>query len=170
LAINKSLSDTVYVFVNDKNVALAAQEAARLSERTVHVLPTPDIIAGIAGLFALRSESDVMESAARVQSARVFFAGKDATVGGTTVQRGKAAAISDGTLYGGASLEEAARAVLTAMGANDGGLITVYYGGAQKERDAQRLADELHAAFPQADVEYYYGGQKDTEYWVSLDE
>jgi dihydroxyacetone kinase-like predicted kinase len=56
------------------------------------------------------------------------------------------------------------------MGARDGGLITVYYGGAQKEKDAQRLADELRAAFAQADVEYYYGGQKNAEYWVSLDE
>jgi hypothetical protein len=46
----------------------------------------------------------------------------------------------------------------------------VYYGGAQKERDAQRLSDELRAAFPQAEVEYYYGGQKNAEYWVSLDD
>ena len=56
------------------------------------------------------------------------------------------------------------------MGARDGGLITVYYGGAQKEKDAQRFAEELRTAFPQADVEYYYGGQKNAEYWISLDE
>lgn len=173
LAINKCLSDTVYVFVNDKNVALAAQEAAKLAEqsgRTVRIFPTADIVAGIAGLFALRSDSDVLEAAGRVRSAQVFFAGKDATVGGTTVLRGKPAATSSGVLYAGGSLSEAAAAALQAMGASDGGLITVYYGGAQKERDAQRLSDELRTAFPQADVEYYYGGQKNAEYWVSLDD
>jgi dihydroxyacetone kinase-like predicted kinase len=73
-------------------------------------------------------------------------------------------------LYAGGSLGEAATAALQAMGARDGGLITVYYGGAQKERDAQRFSEELHEAFPQTDVEYYYGGQMNAEYWVSLDE
>jgi dihydroxyacetone kinase-like predicted kinase len=173
LAINKCLSDTVYVFVNDKNAALAAQESAKLSGRTVHVLPTSDVVEGIAGLFALRSDvphDDIVAAARRTKSAQVFFAGKDATVGGTTVQRGKPAATAVGTLYAGTSLTEVARRALDAMGARNGGLITVYYGGAQKERDAQRLVEELHSAFPQADVEYYYGGQKNAEFWVSLDE
>ena len=177
LAINKCLSDTVYLFVNDKNVAMAAQEAAKLSGRTVHVLPTADVVAGIAGLLAFRAASEsvldtneIMQAAGRTKSAQVFFAGKDATVGGTSVQRGKPAATSSGVLYAGGSLSEAATAALQAMGARDGGLITVYYGGAQKERDAQRLSDDLRAAFPQADVEYYYGGQKNAEYWVSLDD
>ena len=174
LAINKCLSGDVYLLVNDKNVALAAQEAAKLSGRTVRVLPTPDIVAGIAALFAMRSqagdESAILEASARPRSAQAFFAGKDATVGGTTVLRGKPAASSAGALYAGGTLAEAATAALQAMGARDGGLITVYYGGAQKERDAQRLCEDLHAAFAQADVEYYYGGQKNAEYWVSLDD
>jgi dihydroxyacetone kinase-like predicted kinase len=183
LAITKCLGETIYVFVNDKNVALAAQEAAALRQaqddtRRVHVIPTPDIVAGIAGLFAMRSGGNgtlpdpaaVLEAAAHPRSAQVFFAGKDATVGGTTVAQGKPAATSAGVLYAGGTLEDAAQAALEAMGARDGGLITVYYGGAQKERDAQRLAEELHTAFPQADVEYYYGGQRNAEYWVSLDE
>ncbi len=194
LAIAKCLGATVYVFVNDKNALLAANEAAALrraqgsngaSAVTVHVLETPDIVAGIAGLFAMRSLparepeaasaqgraiAEIMEAAARVRSAQVFFAGKDATVGGTSVARGKPAAASSGALFGGGTLKDAAQAALESMGARDGGLITVYYGGAQKEKDAQRLAQDLRAAFPLTDVEYYYGGQKNPEYWVSLDD
>lgn len=181
LAITKCLADTVYVFVNDKNAVLAAQEAAALRAAdniTVHVLATPDIVAGISGLFAMRSgavgtlpdPAHVLEAAAHPGSAQVFFAGKDATLGGTSVAQGKPAATSAGMLYGGGTLKDAAQAALEAMGARDGGLITVYYGGAQKEKDAQRLAEELRTAFPQADVEYYYGGQKNAEYWVSLDD
>jgi dihydroxyacetone kinase-like predicted kinase len=170
LAINKCLASDVYLFVNDKNVTMAAKEAAKLSGRTVQVLETHDIIGGIAGLFAMRSGGEPLEAASLTRSAQVFFAGKDATVGGTTVLRGKPAASSSGVLYAGGTLSEAAQAALQAMGARDGGLITVYYGGAQKERDAQRLADELRAAFPHADVEYYYGGQKNAEFVVSLDD
>jgi len=83
---------------------------------------------------------------------------------------GNTQAAVNGVLHAGKSLAEAARSALEAMGARKGGLITLYYGGSQKERDAQRLATELHAAFASADVEYYYGGQKEVQYWVSLDE
>jgi DAK2 domain fusion protein YloV len=185
LAMTKCLGNTVYVFVNDKNVELAAKEAAALRAAqddnvAVHVLPTTDIVGGISGLFAMRSMAGgdgmlpdperILQAAGHTRSAQVFFAGKDATVGGTSVARGKPAATSAGALFAGGTLKDAAQAALETMGARDGGLITVYYGGAQKEKDAQRFADELRAVFPQADVEYYYGGQKNSEYWVSLDE
>ena len=177
LAVNKCLSSEVYLFVNDKNVTLAAKEAARLSERNVHVIETADVIGGLAGLLAMRQAGDappdaaaVLRESSRTRSAQVFFAGKDAVVGGTSVQRGKPLAASDGSLFAGETPAIAAAAALNSMGAASGGLITVYYGGSQKERDAQRLAADLRAQFPQTQAEYYYGGQKSVEYWVSLDE
>ncbi|MDP9111287.1 MAG: DAK2 domain-containing protein [Candidatus Eremiobacteraeota bacterium] len=177
LGINKSLSDTIYLLVNDGNVLLAAREVAKLTDKSVHVLPTRDIIAGIAALFAMRSgegeipsEERILEAAGRPTSAQVFIAGKDATLGGTTVARGNPAATSAGTLFSGRSLGEAATAALQTMGAQHGGLITVYYGGSQKERDAQHVSEQLGAAFPKASVEYYYGGQRNVEFWISHDE
>ncbi|MDQ2872338.1 MAG: DAK2 domain-containing protein [Candidatus Eremiobacteraeota bacterium] len=178
LAVNKCLAQTVYLFANDSNVSLAALEAVKLTSKTVRVVPTNDIVGGIAGLFVFRSQDEaeppaietIVQAAARPRSARVYFAGKDVTLGGTTVARGKPAAGSGGTLYGGGSLFESSANALDALGASRGGLITLYYGGAQKERDAQRLSEELKSAFASAEVEYYYGGQKDAEYWVSLDD
>lgn len=178
LAVNKTLSDTVYLFVNDKNVALAASEVAKLTDKQLHVIPTKDIVGGIAGLFAFRTAGDgvapsdeaILEAATRVRSAQVFLAGKDASVGGTSVARGKPAGTFDGALFAGESITDAATDVLRAMGAQGGGLITLYYGGGQKEKDAQRLSEEVATAFPSADVEYYYGGMKSAEYWISLDE
>ena len=177
LAINKCLASKIYLLANDKNAILAAEEAAKLSGRSVQVIPTPDIIAGIAGLFALRTGNGKAPDAAAVlaaskhpSSAQVFFAGKDATLGGTTVARGKPAATSAGALYAGKSLAQAAAHALEAMGARKGGLITLYYGRAQKERDAQKMAESLRASFPAAEVEYYFGGQRNAEYWISRDE
>jgi uncharacterized protein len=176
LAINKTLRDDVYLFVNDKNVALAASEVVKLTDKRVHVVPTPDIVAGIAGLFALRSagesipDGELAEATARVRRAQVFFAGKDATLGGVSVAKGKPAANLNGALTGGETLLEVASVVLRGMGAEHGGLVTLYYGGVQKEKDAQRLGEEIGALFPDADVEYYYGGMKNAEYWISLDE
>lgn len=178
LAVNKCLHDDVYLFVNDKNVVLAANEATRMTDKKVRVIPTGDVVGGIAGLFALGGASDgelpdphaVLDATGRVRSAQVFFAGKDATVGGVSVAKGKPAAVFDGTMLTGETPGEAAHAALEALGAVRGGLVTLYYGGTQKERDAQRLSEELQAAFPQASVEYYYGGMKNAEYWLSLDE
>jgi dihydroxyacetone kinase-like predicted kinase len=180
LAVNKCMSDDVYVFVNDKNVVLAANEVKRLTDKAVHVIPTPDIVSGIAGLFAfgaaaaaeVRNPDDesLLAAAKRPRSAQVFFAGKDATVGGVAVAKGKPAAVYDGRMLAAESPAEAVRSALTAMDAAGGGLITLYYGGAQKERDAQRLSEEVKAAFPDAAVEYYYGGMKNAEYWLSVDE
>lgn len=177
LAVNKTLGNDVYLFVNDKNVALAASEVSGLTDKRLHVIPTVDIVGGIAGLFAMRSSTDgelsedtLTAAVTRVKSGQVFFAGKDATLGGTTVAKGKPAVIYAGTLYSAETLTETATLALRAMGAAEGGLVTLYYGGSQKERDAQRLAEELSAVFPDTDVEYYYGGMKNAEYWISLDE
>ena len=180
LATNKCLSDRVYVFVNDKNVALAASEVVKMTDRDVHVLPTNDVIEGLAAAIAFRSavgfgngapgDDELMAAARRVRSAQIFFAGKDAMLGGVRVGRDEPAATFGGKLYSGDSVRDAAVAVLSDMGAREGGLITLYYGGAQKEKDAQRLSEELHGVFPETDVEYYWGGMKQAEYWISLDE
>ncbi|MGA8535343.1 MAG: DAK2 domain-containing protein [Candidatus Tumulicola sp.] len=178
LAVNKCLNDDVYMFVNDKNVTLAATEVTRLTDKAVHVIPTRDVVAGIAGLFAFGLACDgavpddevLLAAARRVRSAQVFVAAKDASARGTTITKGKAAARYDGALVGGESPAEAARAALAAMRPQNGGLITLYYGGSQKEKDAQRLSEELQAAFPGIAVEYYYGGMKNAEYWLSVDD
>ncbi len=178
LAVNKAIAPDVYLFVNDKNVALAARELQGLTEKRLHVVPTADVIGGIAGLFALRAgggesmpaPDEVLAESKRVRSAQIFFAGKDATIGGVAVAAGKPAATVDGALYGEATLAATAIAAVRALGGEGGGLVTLYYGGAQKERDAQNLADEIRAVFPDIDVEYYYGGMKNVEYWMSFDE
>jgi hypothetical protein len=177
LAVNKTLGDDVYLFINDKNVALAANELAGMTDKRIHVLATTDIVEGIAGLFALRSAGEhvpsdaaIMAAARGAHGAQLFLAGKDSTVGGVAVERGKPAGTLDGRLIAAPTLTETAVEVLREMGAAGGGLVTLYYGGVQREKDAQRLGEELSAAYANTDVEYYYGGMKSAEYWISLDE
>jgi DAK2 domain fusion protein YloV len=177
LAVNKTLGSDVYLFVNDKNVALAAKELAAMTDKRMHVMATVDIVEGIAGLFAMRSageavpSDDAIMSAARgARSAQLFLAAKDSAVGGVSVERGKPAASLDGRLVAAPTLGETAIEALREMGAAQGGLVTLYYGGAQREKDAQRLSEELSAVYANTDVEYYYGGMKNAEYWISLDE
>ena len=146
-------------------MALAAKEAAALSERDVVVVPTRDMPQGLSVLLALATVQDdppgaqaLMEIAGTARSASLFFAGKDSALGGVTLKRGAPAVSIGGRIS--AALE---------LGAAEGGALALYYGGIQKERDARALAATLEAACPAADVEYYYGGQHSSEYVISLD-
>lgn len=173
-AVAQSRADRVFVLVSDVDVALTRAMQA-VSGKRVEIVVTRDNIGGIAALLALRSQEHatpaaLVEAAERVKRARIFFAGKDAALGGTAVKIGKAAANYCGRLFGGSSIAEVMCAVLTAMEYSCGGLITLYYGATQGEKDSQILSEQVSQAFPGATVEYYYGGQTDCEYLVSLDE
>ena len=175
VGVNASLAKTVYLLPNDPNVALAAREVGPLTEKTVIVVPSPDPVAGLAVLLRLggAEEPPAPDELARtlegVRSASVFFAGKDASVGGVAVQKGAPTAAIGKQLLAAGSLGDAMLEAGRALGAADGGLVTLYYGGAQKERDAQKYAALLGERFAGVDVEYYYGGQPSVEYWISVE-
>jgi DAK2 domain fusion protein YloV len=175
VGVNASMASTVYLLPNDPNVALAAREVAALTAKTVVVVPTADPVQGLAVLLRLAGAGTVVpldELApvlAEVRSASVFFAGKDASVGGVAVQKGAATAAIGKRLLTAASLGEVIGEAVGALGGADGGLVTLYYGGAQKERDAQKYAAALGERFAGVEVEYYYGGQASAEYWISVE-
>jgi DAK2 domain fusion protein YloV len=151
LAINKCLGSRIFVLADDASVVPAAREAALLSGKDVTVVPTRNPIEGIADLLAMRSieepsEAQLEAAIARTRSAQIVSAE-------------------------GESLSEIAHRAVEAMrDGHKGGLITLYYGGSQHEKDARRLGEGLQAAFTGADVEYYYGGMKNAEYWIAFDE
>jgi uncharacterized protein len=174
LAIDSALSDRVYLFADDANVVPAAREAAVLSKKNVSVVPTRNVLEGIAGLLAMSAgepdEATLQETIARTGSARVFIAAKDSAADGISLRRGTPAAIVQETLVDGTSVAEVAiKAVETMRDGHRDGLITLYYGGAQREKDARRLGEGLRAAFAGTDVEYYYGGMSNAEYWIAFD-
>ena len=175
IGVNASLASTVYVLPNDPNVALAAREVAALTAKTVIVVPTADPLAGLAVLLRLGGAGtlvtldELAATLAETRSAAVFFAGKDASVGGVSVQKGAPTAKIGPRLLPAGSLGDALVAAAGALGAEDGGLVTLYYGGAQKERDAQKYAAVLGERFAAVEVEYYYGGQPGIEYWIGVE-
>lgn len=175
IGVNASLADTVYLLPNDPNIALAAREVAKVTTKHVIVVPTRDPVAGNAVLLSLGGADAIVADGAlqpvldAVKSASVFFAAKDTSVGGVAVQKGAATASIGKRLLTAASLGEVLVDVAGALGAADGGLVTLYYGGAQKERDAQRYAAQIGERYADVEVEYYYGGQSGIEYWVSVE-
>jgi DAK2 domain fusion protein YloV len=175
VGVNASLATTVYLLPNDPNIALAAREVGALSAKTVLVVPTDDPVAGLAVLLRLGGAeqpvplAELAPALAEVRSASVFFAGKDASVNGVAVHKGAPSASVGKRLLTAETLADAIGDAAGALGADGGGLVTLYYGGSQRERDAQKFAALLGERFSAVEVEYYYGGQPSAEYWISVE-
>jgi len=160
---------------NDANVFLAAAELPALTRKRVIVLPTRDVVAGLAALLELGGATelpDLRALEARVtqsRSAAVFFAGKGVKFGGIEVTQNAPAAQVGARLLTAGSLSAVVMDAVAALGGGSGGLVTLYYGGAQTERDAQRFAAEIGEHFADVQVEQYFGGQAAIEYWISCE-
>ena len=173
IGVNACIAPQVYLLANDPNVALAARQLQPLTEKTVTVVPSRDVVAGLAVQLALAGRERLPDPAlidaalAGTASAAVYFAGKDSGAGGVAVRRGEPAATLGGELLTAPTLAGLLREVAHRLAGGRPGLLTLYYGGQQKERDAQRHAAELTAG--SLAVEYYFGGQPSIEYWLSFE-
>jgi dihydroxyacetone kinase-like predicted kinase len=178
VGINSSLARRVYVLANDPNVALAAKEAAALCDRDVVVVPTRDVPSGLAVQLRLANADEtnlpapeaLMAEAVRVGVAQAFFAGKDSTFGGVALKRGSPAVTIGGKLHGAPSLEAVVELAIRELSrGGGGGLATLYYGESQKERDVRALVVKLAETFGDLEIEYYYGGQRSSEYVIAFE-
>lgn len=173
VAVNAALAQRVYLLANDANVIAAAKEAAKLCKRELTVVPTREVISGLAVQLRLSgadeppSEVALMDAANSVKTGSVFLAGKESTFGGVALKRGAPAGMVGDWLTSGSDVADTVEQVVDALGASEGGLVTLYYGGAQREKDVRAIVERLSAAFPGLDVEYYFGGQPSSEYLIS---
>ncbi len=155
----------IVLLPNDKNVLLAAEQAARLFEGEVTVIPTRTVAQGMAALvtFDMSREPDEIVAAMRAapEQARTIEltqAVRDATVDGRQVRKGEHMALFEGRVAAHGEDEVAALAE-AAQGFGDPGLLTVYVGAGVIESRVTAVTDRLRAAFPKAEVEVVDGGQ-----------
>ncbi len=176
-AVEACPSSEVIILPNNRNVVMAAQQAAEHSTKTVKVVPTISVPQGVAALLALNPEADLEENAASLEEARqtirtaeVTRAVRPTLLGGLRIRAGQAVALIDGQLrVAEDSLRSAVRSSLGHMVAPDSGLITLYYGADTSREEAQALADDLAHEYPSLEIELVAGGQPHYHYIVSVE-
>jgi len=176
-AVEACPSSEVIILPNNKNVVMAAQQAAEHSTKSVKVVPTTSVPQGVAALLALDAEAGLEENAAAmgearhtVRTAEVTRAVRPTLLGGLRVRRGQAIALIDGQLkVAEESLRGAVRASVGHMVTPDSGLITLYYGADTSREEAVALADDLGREYPSLEVELVAGGQPHYHYIVSIE-
>lgn len=176
-AIEKINADCVFVLPNNKNIILAANQAAELCERDVVVLPTKTVPQGIAAMMAFlphldqQKNTEAMTAALeQVKSGQVTYAVRDTSVSGKEIKTGDIIGISEGEICTVAeSPDEALFDLVGKMADEDSEVISVYYGEDVSEEQAQAAADRLEELYPDYDVLLQAGGQPLYYYIISVE-
>ncbi len=177
-AVEKVNAETIFVLPNNKNIILAANQAAELStDKTLLVIPTKTIPQGITALInfapdasADENEEAMMEAIGSVATGSVTYAVRDTAIDGKEIKKDDFMGIGDkGLLSVGASLEAVTKEMIAAMVTEDSELISIYFGEDVSEEDAQAIADAVEEAYGDCDVELAFGGQPIYYYLVSVE-
>ena len=175
--INRTPASTVFVFPNNKNIIMAAEQCIPLTEKKVIVMPTRTVPQGISALLNFNPDEseealvEVMnEAAANVHTAMITYAARDSDFGGYEIHAGEYLALLDGALIGSYSDEaELFKALNLAFEELNPEFITVYYGEDVNEEAAEKASKTLGACFPEAELSVVNGGQPVYYYMISIE-
>lgn len=177
-AIEKLDADNIFIFPNNKNIILAANQAKQLtSDKNIIVIPTKTVPQGITAIINYvpdisveENEAVMKEEVQHVATGQVTYAVRDTMIDDKEIHQGDFMGIGDkGILAVGTDLQEVAFNMIREMMSDEYELISIYYGDIIQEEQAQKLADVVRAEFGSCDVELQFGGQPIYSYIVSAE-
>lgn len=176
-AVDKVNAKNVFVFPNNKNIILAAEQAKALTKKFIHVIPTKNVAQGLSSALAynpdatLEENMDAMLNAKeQVLSASVTYAVRTTNVDGFDLTKGDIIGLDDKAILAKGSLVKDTTIQLIDKIINDDIInITLFYGKDIPEEEANVLANELMEKYPNCDVTVIYGGQPVYYYIISME-
>ena len=177
-AVAKVPADTIFILPNNKNIIMAAQQAAQLSEKKkVVVIPSKTIPQGITALVNFMPDLSPQENSQnmiremeQVKTLQVTYAVRSTVIDGHEIHEGDRIALGDhGLLAAGQFSEETALEALKHMVDSSNELITIYRGCDAEKEKAEKLADLIQEEFPQVEVDLQQGGQPVYDYLISVE-
>ena len=177
-AIEKIDADHIFILPNNKNIILAAQQAAALiQDKEILVVQTRNVPQGITAMlnfaadFSAEENLKMMEEAIlEVHTGMTTFAIRDTHLGEFEIHKDDILGMLDGELnVTGQDVEAVARDLIDHLLEMDKELFTVYYGEDVTPDSAQALADYIMEKMPEGEVEVHNGGQPLYHYIISAE-
>lgn len=176
-AVDKVKAKNVFVFPNNKNIILAAEQAKGLTNKNLIVIPTKSVPEGIASTLAYNPDADVKENTeamtcaiSNVKSGSVTYAVRDTHVDGFDLTTGEIIGLDDKTILSkGILVSTTCENLIEKMINNNIVNITLYYGEDVREEEANSLCERLSQKYPNCEVNVIYGGQPVYYYLVALE-
>ena len=177
-AIAKVNAENIFIFPNNKNIILAANQARDLTEdKNIIVIPTKTIPQGITALISYvpdktveQNTEEMMEAMKHVKTGQITYAVRDTKIDDKEIRQGDIMGIGDhGMLAVGKEIEDTTVATVQEMTDEDCEIISIYYGSDVTAEDAEQLAARLEELYPDFDIELNEGGQPIYYYVVSVE-
>lgn len=177
-AIAKVHAETIFILPNNKNIILAAEQAAELTEdKEIIVIPTKTIPQGITALVNFMEEKSAKENAdnmtseiGNVKSGQVTYAVRDTSIDGKEIHVDDIMGIGEkGIETVGQDIEQTTLELLDTMVDENSELVSIFYGEGVTEKDADAIAEKLSEKYPDTEVEVQFGGQPIYYYILSVE-
>lgn len=177
-AIAQVNAKNIFIFPNNKNIILAANQARDLTEdKNIVVIPAKTIPQGISAMISYVPEktveentAEMMEAIGNVKTGQVTYAVRDTRIDDQEIHQGDIMGIGDkGILAVGQDIQDVAVEMAGKMTDEDSELISIYYGAEVEEADAEEVSSRLEELYPDYDIEINYGGQPIYYYVISVE-
>ena len=175
--INRTPASTVFVFPNNKNITMAAEQCIPLTEKKVIVMPTKTVPQGVSALLNFNPDEGeeqmvavMNEAISNVHTAMITYAARDSDFDGHNIHAGEYLALLDGALIGSyTNIKTLFKELSWAFDEFAPEFITVYYGEDVQEDEANESAQTIIGCFPDADVSVVSGGQPVYYYMIAVE-
>ena len=178
-SVDMTPAEVVFVLPNNKNIIMAAEQAALICEdKKIVVVPTRSVPQGISALLAFDPDAEVednkeamTEAAKNVVTGQMTYAARDAEIDGNKITQGDFMALVNDKLL---TTDADADVVIEKMAANmcegkDECFITIFYGEGADEEKANAVAEVFQKCAPDGEINVICGGQPVYSYIVSVE-
>lgn len=176
-AIEESNADKTIILPNNKNIFMAAEQAASVSEREVIVIPTSTISQGLTAMLAFNEQDDLAEnqqnmtaSLENVKSGQVTNAVRDTAIEGLEIKKDDYMGIVDGKIV--TSNPDRLQAVLDTLRSminEDSEIVTLIYGEDATQEESEQITEQIESEFDFVEVDIHAGDQPVYAYLISVE-
>ena len=177
-AIQSVPAKTVFVLPNNKNIIMAAEQAQKLADRQVIVLPTRTVPMGITALLnfdpsanAETNTINMMAAADKVSTGLITYAARDSEFDGKRIRKGEIMALENGKIVSTSNdITKATYRLARGMCKKDSSFVTIISGCDVSDEDAEKVTEIVKAKCPNhVEVSHIRGGQPVYYYMISVE-
>ncbi|AIE59614.1 DAK2 domain-containing protein [Bacillus methanolicus] len=166
-AIKNVHAKKVIILPNNKNIVMAAQQAAEVSEEQVVVIPSKTVPQGMSALLAFNpgveleeNEKAMMEAMKHVKTGQITFAVRDTNIDGLEIEKDDFMGIADGKIViKSKDKVKAAKELLNHMLDEEAEILTILTGEDAKEEEVAKLVEYIESKYKDIEIEVHDGGQ-----------
>nr|WP_317399188.1 DAK2 domain-containing protein [uncultured Gemmiger sp.] len=177
-AIQSVPAQTVLVLPNNKNIIMAAEQAQKLADRKVLVLPTRTVPQGMTAMLNFDPDAtpdenavNMMAAADKVATGLITYAARDSEFDGKPIKKGEIMALENGKIVAtGSDITKMTYRLARSMRKKDTQFITVISGCDVDDADAERTTELVQSKCGgNIEVSHIHGGQPVYYYMISVE-